>query len=257
MLKKNKKNIVICEKCGKDLSKEEKKVAVVAAAEKFKKSLFSNHIDLSIYTVTLEVNGGELSSDFNSYEYGIGASLPIPTRNGYTFAGWYSDSALKTAYTFDKMPAQNITLYAKWNANEYTYNIVYKSNSGVSLGTATVKGAFDSSTTVTPKAFTGYTSPASQTVKFDSTTAKTITFTYTPIEYKITYTLNSGSVSGNPTTYTIETATITLKNPTRTGYTFAGWTGTGLSSATIAGSSYLTSRVSLPPVSCLTTPIPV
>lgn len=54
---------------------------------------------------------------------------------------------------------------------------------------------------------------------------------WTPITYNINYTLNGGNVSGNPTSYTINTNTITLKNPTREGYLFAGWTGTGLSSA--------------------------
>ena len=43
--------------------------------------------------------------------------------------------------------------------------------------------------------------------------------------YSISYTLNGGTASGNPTTYKITTATITLNNPTKTGYTFAGWTG--------------------------------
>ena len=49
--------------------------------------------------------------------------------------------------------------------------------------------------------------------------------TYKPIMYTITYNLNGGSVTGNPSTYTVETNTITLMNPTRTGYTFTGWTG--------------------------------
>ena len=50
--------------------------------------------------------------------------------------------------------------------------------------------------------------------------------------YTITYVLNGGSVSGNPSKYSASTLPITLKNPTRSGYTFTGWTGTGLSSAT-------------------------
>ncbi len=53
----------------------------------------------------------------------------------------------------------------------------------------------------------------------------TCTVTYKPITYTITYNLGGGSVTGNPATYTIETNTITLKNPTKTGYTFTGWTG--------------------------------
>ena len=45
------------------------------------------------------------------------------------------------------------------------------------------------------------------------------------ISYTIGYTLNGGSVSGNPTSYYVTSNTITLKNPTKTGYTFKGWTG--------------------------------
>ena len=52
------------------------------------------------------------------------------------------------------------------------------------------------------------------------------------ISYSISYTLNGGTVSGNPTTYTVENA-ITLNNPTKDGYTFDGWTGTGLSGKTV------------------------
>ena len=48
---------------------------------------------------------------------------------------------------------------------------------------------------------------------------------YASVNYTISYTLNGGSVSGNPTSYNIETNTFTLKNPTRSGYTFTGWTG--------------------------------
>lgn len=53
----------------------------------------------------------------------------------------------------------------------------------------------------------------------------------TPIDYTITYNLDGGTAS-NPSTYTIETETFTLKAPLKAGYTFAGWTGTGLTDAT-------------------------
>lgn len=86
----------------------------------------------------------------------------------------------------------------------------------------------------------------------DSNTDQELTFTMgaedisltaqaTPISYTITYHLDGGTDSGNPTTYTVESEAITLSNPTRTGYTFAGWTGmdiTGTSSTvTIAKGS--------------------
>ena len=46
--------------------------------------------------------------------------------------------------------------------------------------------------------------------------------------YAITYDLNGGTAEGNPDAYTIETGAFTLKNPTKSGYTFTGWSGTGL-----------------------------
>ena len=49
-----------------------------------------------------------------------------------------------------------------------------------------------------------------------------------PTEYTITFDLAGGTAEGNPDTYTIETGTFTLKNPTKSGYTFTGWSGTGL-----------------------------
>lgn len=50
------------------------------------------------------------------------------------------------------------------------------------------------------------------------------------ITYSISYNLNGGSISSQPTNYNIE-QTITLPTPTRNGYTFTGWTGTGVGSA--------------------------
>ena len=51
----------------------------------------------------------------------IGA-LPEATREGYTFAGWYADAGLTSAFTTRLMPKADTTVYAKWTANEYTVN---------------------------------------------------------------------------------------------------------------------------------------
>ena len=67
----------------------------------------------------------------------------------------------------------------------------------------------------------GYSSIA-HTVNYGSTSNCSIN------TYTISYDLNGGSVSGNPTSYTIETATFTLNNPTRKGYIFDGWSGTDI-----------------------------
>lgn len=51
--------------------------------------------------------------------------------------------------------------------------------------------------------------------------------------YHIKYTLNGGTMSGAPETYTENSADITLPQPTKAGYRFAGWTGTGLTAPTM------------------------
>ncbi len=56
----------------------------------------------------------------------------------------------------------------------------------------------------------------------------TLTAQWTVHQYTITYDLAGGTAEGNPSTYTIETKAFTLKNPTKSGYTFTGWSGTGL-----------------------------
>ena len=56
----------------------------------------------------------------------------------------------------------------------------------------------------------------------------TLTAQWTVNQYTITYNLAGGTAEGNPSTYTIETKAFTLKNPTKSGYTFTGWSGTGL-----------------------------
>ena len=55
---------------------------------------------------------------------------------------------------------------------------------------------------------------------------------WTAVAYTIEYDLAGGSVStANPESYTADTETFTLNNPTKEGYDFAGWTGTGLTGA--------------------------
>ena len=184
-------------------------------------------ITTNSYTLTYNANGGSVTTASKSVKYGAEyGTLPTPTWTGHTFAGWWTAaSGGSQVATTNKMPASNVTLYAHWTTNQYTYTIKYVSKSGKALGNTTVTGAYGSSQTVTAKAITGYTTPTAQKVTFDSTTAKTITFTYTPVTYNIAYTMNGGSISGQPTSYTIESNELTLPAPSKTGYTFTGWTG--------------------------------
>ncbi len=52
--------------------------------------------------------------------YGSTATAPTaPTRTGHTFAGWYSDPGLITAFSFTTAITAELTLYAKWTINNY------------------------------------------------------------------------------------------------------------------------------------------
>lgn len=72
------------------------------------------------------------------------------------------------------------------------------------------------------------------TIPAKSTGKRTYTANWEKITYAITYDLAGGSVNpANKAKYTIETGNFTLTNPTKEGYTFTGWTGTGLSGKTM------------------------
>ncbi|PKK96289.1 MAG: hypothetical protein CVV58_07130, partial [Tenericutes bacterium HGW-Tenericutes-3] len=79
-------------------------------------------------TISFEENGGSLVTDITQ-AFGSNVTAPAnPTKEGHTFAGWYSDTNLTTAYVFSTVPASNITLYAKWTVNSYT--ISFEENGG-------------------------------------------------------------------------------------------------------------------------------
>ena len=68
-------------------------------------------------------------------------------------------------------------------------------------------------------------------VQSDAVASATLTAAWQLIPYTITYDLDGGTADGNPTGYSVESAAITLVNPTREGYDFTGWSGTGLTGA--------------------------
>jgi len=79
------------------------------------------------YTITFNTNGGN-SIQSQTHYYNARFLIPNPTRVGHSFAGWYTDVGLTQAFTLNNMPAQNLTLYAKWTINQYT--ITFHTNGG-------------------------------------------------------------------------------------------------------------------------------
>ncbi len=87
------------------------------------------------YTVIFNSNGGT-PVDSQQVEDGDEIIEPTdPTKPGYTFDGWYSDSALTSAWDFNDDVESNMTLYAKWIANKYT--IYFDTNGGSEIAPIT------------------------------------------------------------------------------------------------------------------------
>ena len=187
------------------------------------------------YTANADVT---LYAQYTSSTSNGSITLPsAPTKSGYSFSGWYDAASggnkignAGASYT----PTKAITLYARWSATGYS--ITYTLNGGTVSGNPTSYTADTATFTLKNPTKNGYdfagwtgsngtTPQTSVSIAKGSTGNKSYTANWTPKTYSISYTLNSGTVSGNPTSYTIETATFTLKNPTRTNYTFTGWTG--------------------------------
>lgn len=73
----------------------------------------------------------------------------------------------------------------------------------------------------------GQTFSFSSAISSDMTGSSAVYADWTPVAYGIIYNLGGGTASGNPISYTVE-ETFTLVNPTRDGFLFTGWSGTGL-----------------------------
>ncbi|MCK7486328.1 MAG: InlB B-repeat-containing protein [Bacillus subtilis] len=177
---------------------------------------------------TFNVNGGSAVGSITQ-NYNTAVSAPAdPTKTGYTFAGWYSDAGLTSAYTFTTMPAENITIYAKWTINSYT--ISFNSNGGSAVGSITQNYGTavtqPADPTKTGYTFAGWYSDAGLTSSYTFTTmsAENITLyaKWTINSYTISFNVNGGSAVGS-ITQNYNTAVTQPTNPTKTGYTFAGW----------------------------------
>ncbi|GBU26239.1 hypothetical protein R83H12_02934 [Fibrobacteria bacterium R8-3-H12] len=192
--------------------------------------------ELITYTVTFNANGGSVTPEIGITGTGWKlSSLPTPTRNGYTFNGWFTAETEGTEVTTSTVFSANITIYAQWTPE--TYTITYTLNDGTvasnptsyTIETATLTLNNPTKSGYTFSGWTGSNGTTPQTdvsIAKGSTGDKSYTANWELITYNITYDLNNGTVeTGNPASYTIETAAFTLNNPTRTGYTFAGWTG--------------------------------
>lgn len=96
------------------------------------------------WTVAFNSNGGSAcDTKFVATADGKLVKPADPTRDGYTFGGWYADEACMQAYDFSTPVTADLTLYAKWtkNATNPGGNGGAGSNGGSGSGTGTGSGA--------------------------------------------------------------------------------------------------------------------
>ena len=203
---------------------------------------------LADWTITFNAGGGSGNMDSVTVKTGTNYILPAC---GFTapadqeFKAWeISGTEYKVGDSYTVKG--DIEIKALWKNSVITPSTytVTVSNDGTGTGTASPSTAAAGTTitlTATPKE--GYHFKEWQVIsggvtikddKFlmpnDNVEVKAIfeKDAPAPTEYTITYDLAGGTAEDNPDTYTIETRTFTLKNPTKSGYTFTGWSGTGL-----------------------------
>ena len=166
------------------------------------------------YTITFKPeNGGE--DIIITQDYGTAITAPAnPTKTGYTFAGW--DREIPTA-----MPAGDMTITARWTVNQYT--ITFKPENGgedivitQDYGTAITAPANPTKTGYT---FAGWDREIPTAMPAGD---MTITARWTVNQYTITFKPENGG-EDIVITQDYGTAITAPANPTKTGFTFAGW----------------------------------
>lgn len=210
---------------------------------------------------TIKVASGAASSASKTANYGQTITLAAAPTTGYHFVSWtikktsdntdvtssisLSSSTNQNA-TFT-MPTYGVTVIATFAINTYAISYAAGTYGSGSLaggtkthGTAYSLSSSNSAFTRTGYTYDGWSTNAAGTTKdynlggsYTTNAAQTFYPHWVATTYTLSYDLAGGTVtSENPASYTIESAVITLNNPTKTGYTFAGWTGTDLGSAT-------------------------
>ena len=184
------------------------------------------------YTITFKPeNGGQ--DIVIKQDYGTAITAPAnPTKTGYTFAGW--DKTIPTT-----MPAGNMTITAQWQVNQYT--ITFKPENGgqdivikQDYGTAITAPANPTKTGYT---FAGWDKTIPTTMPAGN---MTITAQWQVNQYTITFKPENGG-QDIVIKQDYGTAITAPANPTKTGYTFAGWDKT-IPSTMPAGDMTITAR---------------
>jgi len=167
------------------------------------------------YTITFDTAGGSSIAPITQ-AYGTAVTAPDdPTRTGYSFVNWNPEIPAT-------MPAEDITILARWTANEYT--ISFDTDGGSNVDTITqnygtvVTAPADP--TKTGYRFAGWDKTIPTTMPAENIT---VTARWIAESYSIRYILNGGTNGENPGSYSYGTGVSGFADAVKPGYSFVGW----------------------------------
>ena len=210
------------------------------------------------HTVTFNANGHGTAPAAATVDDGAKVTKPSDlSATGYTFGGWYKEAACTNAWNFNSdTVTADVTLYAKWTANNYTVTL---DRQGGTTGSTSVTATYASAMpSITVPSRTGYTfggyftgtdgsgtqyysNTGSSSRNYDKTSALTLYAKWTANKYTINFNKQSGTGGTNSVVATYDQAMPSIQLPSRTGYDFNGYysgtAGTGTKYYNANGSS--------------------
>ena len=187
-------------------------VTAIGGAETGNKEYWAKW-EINQYTVTVKPENGK-ADIIITQDYGTPITAPTLTREGYTFKGWDKEIP-------ETMPADNITVKAQWEINQYT--IAFDTNGGSEITPITqdygTKITAPDKPTRKGYTFKGWDKEIPETMPAENITVKAH---WEINQYTITFDTNGGSEIA-PITQDYGTEITAPDNPTRKGYTFKGW----------------------------------
>ena len=181
--------------------------------------------DKNSFSIDFVTNGGN-TIESQTYPYHDLLNLPFSTgKLGYLFTGWYEDINLTTKFNDINMPATNLTLYAKWTINSYLITFFDANNAIISTQSVDYHGDL-STLAVNPPSLLGYDFIGWDLEIPESMPAGNLEFrpVYHPIKYNLIYQNPDESIIYmSEIDYGTSLDNIVVNNPSKTGYTFTGW----------------------------------
>lgn len=199
--------------------------------DSFVMNVHTNNENYGLVLLKSPLNNNYLPTYQEYRDYTTQLTIAAYSKTDVRFLGWYDTEnklvETNAVYSF-AMPNYDYTLEAKWNY----FTVSYILNGGTNDASNPTNYTIDSSKTAlynptrTGYDFAGWTYNGKTVTEVDPAWIENVTLVanWKVHTYSITYELNGGTNnSSNPATYTTESGTITLNDPSRNGYTFSGW----------------------------------